>query len=311
MLESITYPCKIDHSMQPAMRQPAEASGPRPLLVALHTWSGSFDGHYEGYAELCRKRDWHLIFPEFRGPNWNRDACGSELVVSDLEDAVAYMRSTYDVDPRRIYLCGGSGGGHCALLMAGRRPELWSAVSAWCPISDLVLWHRKRKAKGSEYARHIESAFGGDPDFSETALREAYLRSPLTWLAAAIGKVPVDIGTGIHDGHKGSVPVGEAIRAYNALAFPCDRISEEDIAYIEENEKVPEHLAFAGEDPAYGARKIHLRRQSAHVRFTLFEGGHDILPEVAGDWLARQSSGSVPDWGPGRLLDAGAVELYK
>ena len=311
MSESITYPCKFHRTMQPAMVRPAAASGPRPLLVALHTWSGDCDGHYEGYEELCRKRDWHLIFPNFRGPNWNPDACGSDLVVSDLEDAVAYMRSSYDVDPRRIYLCGGSGGGHCALLMAGRRPDLWSAVSAWCPVSDLVLWYRQRNAKHSEYAKHIELSCGGDPEVSETALREARLRSPVTWLANAAGKLPVDIGTGIHDGHKGSVPVGHAIRAYNELALPGDRIGDADIAYIEEKEQVPAHLEFTGSDPAYGERKIHLRRRSAHVRLTLFEGGHDILPEIAGEWLERQSSGAPPDWRPGRPLDAGAEELYK
>lgn len=310
-MEKITYRCKCDDTMQPAMIRPAETSGPRPLLVALHTWSGNCDAHYEGYEELCRKRDWHLIFPEFRGPNWEPDACGSDPVVSDLEDAVEYMRSSCDVDPRRIYLCGGSGGGHCALLMAGRRPELWSAVSAWCPVTDLALWHRQRKAVNSNYAKHIELACGGDPEVSAAALREARLRSPVTWLANAIGKVPVDIATGIHDGHKGSVPVGQAIRAYNALAFAADCVSEAEIADIEKSEKVPAHLEFSGNDPAYGERKIHLRRQSASVRFTLFEGGHDILPEIAGEWLERQSSGAPADWSPGRPLDARAEELAK
>ena len=103
------------------------------------------------------------------------------------------------------------------------------------------------------------------------------------------------------DGHTGSVPVGHAIRAYNILAAPEDRISEDDIAFIEENELVPPHLAAQEEDPSYG-RKIHLRKQSRTVRLTLFEGGHDMLPEPAFEWLDRQNSNSMPDWNAGKAF---------
>ncbi|MDP2982633.1 MAG: hypothetical protein Q8O92_04810 [Candidatus Latescibacter sp.] len=48
-----------------------EASGKsRPLLVALHTWS--YDYTQETSAEYFKRavsRDWHCIFPDFRGPN--------------------------------------------------------------------------------------------------------------------------------------------------------------------------------------------------------------------------------------------------
>ena len=240
-----------------------------------------------------------MIFPKFRGPNWQPEGCGSELVVSDLEDAVAYMKNTVPVAPARVYLTGGSGGGHCSLLMAGRRPDLWTAVSAWCPISDIALWHNQSRARKSAYADHIESACGGNPAESAKALLEARKRSPLSWLVNAAGIVPVDISTGIHDGHTGSVPVGQAIRAYNILAEEKDRISEPDIAFIEENEQIPPHLAVPEQDPAYG-RKIHLRRQSRSVRLTLFEGGHDMLPEPAFEWLERQSSDCPPDWSAGK-----------
>ena len=39
-VKEITYPCKFDGSQQPAMFYQAKGPGPRPLLVALHTWSG-------------------------------------------------------------------------------------------------------------------------------------------------------------------------------------------------------------------------------------------------------------------------------
>lgn len=309
-VKEIFYPCKIDQSRQGAFFFQATGSEPRPLVVCLHTWS--YDHHQETYlrfAELAQMQNWHMIFPKYRGPNWLPEGCGSELVVSDLEDAVAYVKNNAAVDPARIYLAGGSGGGHCSLLLAGRRPDIWTAVSSWCPISDLALWHQQSRMLKTEYADHIESACGDDPARSESALLEARKRSPLTWLSNAAGILPVDISTGIHDGHTGSVPVGHAIRAYNILAAPEDRISENDIAFIEANEQIPPHLAAAEEDPSYG-RKIHLRKQSRTVRLTLFEGGHDMLPEPAFEWLARQSCKSAPDWAAGKALtEFGCSEL--
>lgn len=117
-VKEITYPCKFDGSQQPAMFYQAKGTGPRPLLVALHTWSGDHTQPSRNYSDFCIENDWNFIFPNFRGPNWLEDGCGSELVVSDLEDAVAYMKQVTDVDPARVYLVGGSGGGHCTLLMA-------------------------------------------------------------------------------------------------------------------------------------------------------------------------------------------------
>ncbi len=302
MLEEVLYPCKFDNSRQPAMIQAADEAGPRPLLVALHTWGGD---HTQVarllFPGLCAERKWHLIFPAFRGPNWHREACGSDMVVSDIEDALAYALERFDVDRSKVYLAGGSGGGHAALLMAGRRPDLWSAVSAWCPITNLQDWYRecRNHVKYSNYAENIALSCGGDPLCDADAMREALIRSPRTWLANALGRCPVDINTGIHDGHIGSVPVGHAVRAYNVLAEAQDRVAEKDIAYIEKNEAVPSDYPAVPDDPAYGGRRLYLRRQSGNVRFTLFEGGHEMLETPAVEWLSRQSGGSAPDWGAG------------
>ena len=174
---------------------------------------------------------------------------------------------------------------HCTLLMAGRRPDLWTAVSAWCPISDLAAWHKECLPRACKaYSEHIEQACGGDPAKSETARREARLRSPLTWMKNAAG-LPVDINTGIHDGHTGSVPVSQSIHAYNLLAAPADRISDADIAFIVKNERIPEHLKTDAADPSYGAHPVLFRRQSnIPVRF---RSEHDMVPRGL-DWPEPQ-----------------------
>ena len=304
-MTKITYLSKFDGSQQPAYIAPASGREPRPLAVCLHTWSFGMEGQKEGFLARCRERNWHFIFPHFRGPNWTPEACGSEQVVSDIEGAVEYMRNNYAVDCSRIFLVGGSGGGHAALLMAGRRPGLWTAISAWCPISDIAAWYVQCRARKMSYADHIFAACGGDVVNCPEATEQARLRSPLTWLGrvadatvtnASAGPI-IDIGTGIHDGHLcSSVPISHAILAFNRLAAPEDRISDEDITFMVDNESVPPHLRFDGEDPAYGPYKVLLRRVSGNVRLTLFEGGHDILLTSAFGFFDHQVRGNSPVW---------------
>ena len=308
-VREISYLSELDQSMQPAFFAPASGSDPRPLVVALHTWSYSYDnGQKDMFFQECAKRNWHCIFPHFRGPNWGKEACGSDLVVSDLKCAAAFVKANYPVDENRVFLLGGSGGGHASLLMAGRHPELWSAVSSWCPISDVAKWHAQCSlfTNGNrEYANHIEQACGGDPQKDPAVYADAMHRSPVTWLPGAAGKVIVDIGTGIHDGHSGSVPVSQTLNAFNLLAAEADRISEEDIRYMTEQEAIPEHLKFAGVDPAYGENKVLFRKVSGMVRVTLFEGGHNLLCSTAFGFLDNQSGGKEPVWFNGDCTNAG------
>ena len=217
-----------------------------------------------------------------------------------------FVRSRYAVDESRIFLVGGSGGGHGSLLMAGRRPDLWTAVSAWCPISDVAEWHRSCRAAGLNYAEDIRKACGGDPQQSEAAFAQAMHRSPVTYLSAARDRCIVDIGTGIHDGHNGySVPVAQSVRAFNLLAAPEDRISDADIEYMVRTERIPEALRYTdAPDPAYGPYKVLLRRTSGLARLTLFEGAHDLLPGPAFGFLERQARGVSPVWASGERFDA-------
>ena len=279
---------------------PKGTKGPVPLVVTLHSWSANWKSPHprDKFMSDARTKGWALIAPNFRGPNQTPAACGSDLAVQDILDAVAYAQAHASIDPDRIYLVGSSGGGMMTLLMAGRAPEVWAACYAACPISDLARWHRQcggRNDRWHRYASMMEKSCGGTPaDKAEEYAR----RSPITHLpkARAAG-THVDICEGIHDGHSGSVPVGHAIRAFNVLADEADRISEEDIDYIERNEKVPPHLAFTGKDPFFDdARRIYLRRQSANVRLTIFEAGHAGNLNAAADWFTRQVRGRPVDW---------------
>jgi acetyl esterase/lipase len=209
--------------------------------------------------------------------------------VKDILSAVDYAKARASINPQRIYLAGASGGGHAALLMAGRAPTVWAAVSAWVPVTDLKAWHAQC-IQSSEYARYVgtvEACCGGKPGAGPAVDEQYRKRSPVTWLSGA-RNLPLDINTGIHDGHRGSVPVSHALRAFNSVAAEADRLTDADIDFFVTREAVPPALARPIEDPTYGEKAPLFRRTSNKVRITVFEGGHEIVLRAAMSWLERQ-----------------------
>ena len=308
-----TTKSSFDGSLQPFYWYDPELKGKVPLIVALHSWSASCDWKSPAttVAAYCKKHGWAMVYPNFRGPNARPEACGSDLAVQDVLDAIDWAKRNREIDEDRVFVIGGSGGGFMALLLAGRHPEVFAGVAAFCLISDLVRWQADSASRKNRYARDIVASCGGLPSERPD---EYARRSPLTHLARAkAAGLPVYIATGIHDGHAGSVPVGHAIRAYNALADAGDAIPESDIATIEDTEKVPDRLLFAGEDPFYGAKsRVFLRKTSGCVRLTLFDAAHAGNYPAGLDFLSRQRRGRPVDMSlPASARNARIEEVTK
>lgn len=311
-------PSSADQSLQPSLWYAPIIDEPRPLLVALHTWSGNYlqGGGEVRYAQWCQAQDWAFIHPNFRGPNSTPEGCGSDLMVADILDAVSYARNHAFIDEDRIYLIGVSGGGHGSLLLAARAPEIWAGVSAWCGISDLAAWHHDCSEAGREkYVRHMEGACGGPPGTIANDPQYRY-RSSVTWLDQARGKVHLDINHGIHDGVTGSVPFPHSLRAFNQVAKPDDRVAEADIQTLLKSRRKPASQWLTS-DPLYHEEPLRFRKTSGRSRVTLFEGGHEIIHHAALNWLAQQrrSQDVVWDLEPAKVqnsvLQPGAVESGK
>lgn len=287
-VREITYLSEADNTQQPAMFYAPAGDEPKPLLVALHSWSADYRQTASvPYVNWCVRHGWVFIHPNFRGPNNKPEAMGSELMVKDVLSAVAYAKKTAKIDQSRVYLVGVSGGGYGAMLMAGRSPETWTAVSAWAGISDLKAWYFESVKRKQKYAQDIVRSCGGIPEPGSSAEQECEKRSAITYLARAKG-LPLDINAGIHDGHTGSVPISHSLRAFNAVADAKDRITDEDIAFFTDKSEVPPTLkAEAPEDSAYGSRKVLFRRESGKVRLTIFRGTHEIVPDAALEWLSQ------------------------
>lgn len=277
----------FDGELQNAIWNPANTpTESRPLLVALHSWSGDYkQSSGVEYLREAKGRNWHFIHPDFRGMNQRPPATCSDLVVSDILDAVTYAQSIAKVDSQRIYLVGASGGGMACLMMAAKAPDVWAAVSAWVPISDLRHWHRETDVRQLRYKSMIESSCGGAPGENVAIDFQYWNRSPINFLQNA-RTVHLDINTGIMDGHTGSVPVGHSLRAYNELAQPDQRFSEEHIRHMEEHKTIPDALKETiQQDPSYGEKHPLLRRSSGTTRITVFDGTHEIIVGAAMSWL--------------------------
>jgi dipeptidyl aminopeptidase/acylaminoacyl peptidase len=175
----------IDGSKEKNLLYHPAAGETVPLVVGLHTWS--FDRYnQQELIDLCIARGWALLLPEFRGANKVEnpratEACGSKLAKQDVIDAVDYVGANYSIDSQHIFLFGGSGGGHMALMLAAYRPKQWTGVSAWCPITDLTKWH-EYYGVGQKYALHLEGCCGGVPGSSTEVDLEYRRRSPNNYL---------------------------------------------------------------------------------------------------------------------------------
>jgi dipeptidyl aminopeptidase/acylaminoacyl peptidase len=289
-VQSVTYVSSADGTRQPMMFYAPKTDEPRPLLVALHSWSENYRQDESAiYAEWCVANDWVFVHPDFRGPNVRPEATGSELVIGDVLSAVDYAKSNARVDERRVYSVGWSGGGYLGLLLAGRAPEVWAGVSAWVPISDLNAWYEESRRLGTDYVGEIAASCGGPPVNDTAAAEECRKRSALTHLERARG-IPIDLNHGIRDGRSQAdpVPVGQSLRAFNLLAAPEDRFTEDEIAYFTREARVPPHLRGEWPDPSYGGLTILYRRRSGSTRLTVFDGAHDKNTEAALRWLNQQ-----------------------
>lgn len=283
----------IDGEIQPAKLYRPRTGKKIPLAIGLHQWSSGYDemDTFPKYLGECRKRKWALIFPHFRGRNDNPSACASPLAIQDVLDAAEYARSRLNIDEKKIYLIGTSGGGHMAMMIAGKNPDMFSAISVWVGISDIKKWYYQTREGGMKYWKMIEPACGGVPGSSKKTDREYRDRSPIHFLQNA-SETWMDINAGIHDGHTGSVPVSQSIEAFNRLAVASDCgdrvISKRDIDEIVATQKIPAGL----ESFPCNERRKHkglFRREAGKARITIFEGGHEVDAPCAFSWFDGKS----------------------
>lgn len=221
-MDEITVKSSLDSSNEKSFFYIPEKEGKIPMLVGLHTWSAERSNQLK-LLPLCQKRGWALLLPEFRGPNLvtnprAREACASRLARQDIVDALDYALKHYPIDDN-VFLLGGSGGGHMALMMAAYAPTRFRAISSWCPIADLAAWH----GQNAGYAAGIVACCGGKPGASPEVDKEYRERSPL-FHAAAMTNANLSVHHGRFDK---SVPYSHTVN----LALALEKLSPKNFFF--------------------------------------------------------------------------------
>jgi lysophospholipase L1-like esterase/pimeloyl-ACP methyl ester carboxylesterase len=267
----------IDGKIQKAVFYRTPFSKPQPLIVSLHTWSGNYL-QQDPLAKEIVLRGWNYIHPDFRGPNNNPDACGSEQVVSDIEDAIRFAIQNGNVDTAEVHIIGVSGGGYATLVAFMKLGYPVKSFSAWAPITNLEDWYWETTERKLKYARDLENVTTGGAGFD---VGEARKRSPvlMEFSAEKRKNASLFIYTGIHDGYTGSVPVTHSINMFNTLV---QQFSPDNNNII-----VPDSLKLTllekrlnlmpDTNIALGGRKIHLYRNLPNISLTIFEGTHEMI----------------------------------
>lgn len=196
----------IDGSLEPSLFYKAK-NKKRPLLVGLHTWSFDRFNQIENLLPIAEKYDFNLLLPEFRGANLKTnprctEACGSQLAIGDVKDAIDYVTSDGYIDKDSIFLLGLSGGGHMALLMCGVYPELFRAVGAYVPITDLSKWTIENEG----YREHVLMCCNNSQE-------EMRLRSPINYIEN-ISRANLKIFHGKYDN---VVPVSHSLTLFSEI----------------------------------------------------------------------------------------------
>jgi hypothetical protein len=74
------------------------------------------------------------------------------------------------------------------------------------------------------------------------------------------------------------------------VAEKPDLLSKSLIDEFVDTAKVPKELIQQIEDASYGKKKALFRRTSGNVRITIFNGGHEMIPDALIAWLQEKES---------------------
>lgn len=269
-----------DNTIQKAYYYKTKSKSPKPLVVSLHTWNGNY-AQYDALAELCLKNNLNYIHPDFRGPNNTSEACCSDLVLADIDDAITYALENFNVDDSEIYVVGFSGGGYATLSTFMKSKHNIKKFSAWASISNLESWYNESKIlENLEYVNDILKCTNSINDLN---LEIAKQKSPIHW-DASISKLEhqeLKLYAGIFDGLQGSVPITHSINFYNKILR--DLNVSDSTYYVSQKEKL---LLLENRKPLgnYGFisnRKVFLRKSYKNISIEVFEGEHEILSKYA------------------------------
>ncbi|HRQ29860.1 MAG TPA: prolyl oligopeptidase family serine peptidase, partial [Saprospiraceae bacterium] len=275
--EEVDIQSKADGTIQKAVFYRSTHPEPQPLIISLHTWSGDYLQE-DPLAEEVRLRNWHYIHPDFRGANNRPEACGSDLVIADLADAIDFAVTSCKVDTGNIHIIGVSGGGYTALMAYLKLSRPIKSCHAWVPISNLIDWYWESIGRKNKYAEDLGKIALEGSGMNWETLKD---RSPMNlevpkhkWQNTSL-----HLYAGIHDGYTGAVPISHSIDFYNKMVSEIIGNGSDHLV----DDKIKSDLIIKRTRPDGGKtdrlfdRVIFLRKEIPGLSLTVFEGGHEML----------------------------------
>jgi len=141
----VNYPSRDGQVLPGFITVPANHSGPLPFVVLVHNGPTGHDGIWFNWqVQSLVSRGYGVFQPQFRGSSGFGTAfqeAGYQQwggrMQDDVTDGTRWLISQKLADPARIAIVGSGYGGYSALMGAVREPDLYKAVAAYGPITDL------------------------------------------------------------------------------------------------------------------------------------------------------------------------------
>ena len=272
----------IDNKIQKSFFYFSKSDTPKPLIVSLHTWSGGYTQEDPLTAQILEK-DWNFIHPHFRGRNNMPEACGSPLVVPDIDDAISFAIENANVDLNNIHIVGASGGGYATMLAYMKSKHTIRSFSSWVGISDVKKWYYESLGRGNRYAKDIALVTTGDTLTID--VEEAISRSPIFMETPVTERTnsKLFLYCGIHDGYDGSVPISQTIDFYNKLVSETDHknLTSKVSPEIREIMLRQQNLNGVTTGKKLGSRDIIYQNSlQDKIYLTVFEGRHEMIVDA-------------------------------
>ena len=271
---------KMDGASDVFYYVPAVVGDPQPLVVELHSWSNSSSSQNEILAQEVHQKGWNYILPNFRGVNNTVKACCSEFALSDIDQTIDWAIKNLNVDRKRIYIAGYSGGGYATFAMFMKSRHKIADFSAWCGISDLVAWYDQSLERKNKYGPEILLCTGSG---SSLDVEKAKSRSPLFWKTPVKKRKKsfIQIYAGIHDGHTGSVPISQSLLFYNKIIEDAGNKDPKVFASNEEIQDLLNESEQYSTGKSIQGRAVRFEKKYKNISICIFEGGHYILRKAA------------------------------
>ena len=151
-----------------------------PAVVLPHGGPSSRDEWgFDWISQFLAARGYAVIQPQYRGSAGYGDEWLNEngfknwrTSMGDIAASARWLSSQGIADPNRVAIVGWSYGGYAALLEAATDPQLYKAVVAIAPVTDLALL--KQDHRGFTSAAVVEEFIGSGPHVIEgSPLRHA------------------------------------------------------------------------------------------------------------------------------------------